>query len=140
METLTLPASLDNLANIRSYVREAASAAGVSDEKLYQLQLATDEIATNIITYSYGGEGGEISVRGEIEDDTLTITLEDSGPAFDPRERELPSEEDLSKPLEERAIGGLGIFLAVQGVDRFDYRREGGKNVNALTVFRHSAS
>ncbi|UCH24835.1 MAG: ATP-binding protein [Trueperaceae bacterium] len=140
METLIVPASMDNLTSIRNYVKEAASAAGVSDEKLYQLQLAADEIATNIITYGYSGKGGEISVRGEIEDDALTITLEDSGPAFDPRERELPSEEDLSKPLEERAIGGLGIFLAVQGVDRFDYRREGGKNVNALTVFRHSAS
>jgi anti-sigma regulatory factor (Ser/Thr protein kinase) len=140
MEKLTLPASLNVLEKIRNYTAEAASAAGVSEEQAYNLQLAVDEIATNIITYGYREQGGELSVCGEIEGDSLIITLEDSGPAFDPRERELPSEEDLSKSLEERAIGGLGIFLALQGVDQFDYRREGEKNVNILTVFRHSAS
>ena len=46
----------------------------------------------------------------------------------------MPEAEDLAKPLEERDIGGLGIFLTIQGVDRFDYRREGDRNLNVFAV------
>ena len=54
-----------------------------------------------------------------------TVTLEDKSPAFDPRTMQMPEAEDLARPLEERRIGGLGIFLAFQGVDRFEPPREG---------------
>jgi serine/threonine-protein kinase RsbW len=60
--------------------------------------------------------------------------LEDHAQAFDPRSMRMPDAEDLAKPLEERAIGGLGIFLAIHGVDRFEYRREGERNLNIFEV------
>lgn len=136
MDKLSLPAVLDSLAALRSYAREAAAGAGIDADRSYQLQLAVDEIATNIISYGYKDTGprAEISICGEVRDDTLVITLEDRAPAFDPRTMRMPNAEELTKPLEERTIGGLGIFLAIQGVDRFDYRREGERNLNIFEV------
>lgn len=140
MDKLTLPAVLASLAELRRYAREAATAAGIEEGRSYQLQLAVDEIATNIISYGYkdAGQTAQIVIRGEIRDDVLIVTLEDRAPAFDPRTRQMPKDDELSKPLEERTIGGLGIYLAIEGVDRFDYRREGERNLNIFEVRRRN--
>jgi len=136
MEKLSVPAELASLQEIRQYAKEAAARAGIDEDRVYTLLLAVDDIATNIISHGYkhAGPSAEISIGAEIRDDALVITLEDRAPAFDPRTIQMPNAEDLAKPLEERAIGGLGIFLAIQGVDRFDYRREGGRNFNIFEV------
>jgi serine/threonine-protein kinase RsbW len=136
MEKRSLPAVLDSLAEIRGYVKEAGSAAGIEEDRLYQLQLAVDEIATNIILYGYkdADASAVISIGSEMRNDALIITLKDQAPSFDPRATQMVEAEDLSKPLEQRKIGGLGIFLALQGVDRFDYRRENGSNVSMFEV------
>lgn len=140
MDKISLPAVLDSLAELRRYARNAAASAGIDEDRSYQLQLAVDEIATNIISYGYkdAGPTAEIAIRAEITDDALVVTLEDEAPAFDPRLRQMPNAEDLARPLEDRRIGGLGIYLATQGVDRFDYRREGRRNLNIFEVrMRH---
>lgn len=136
VEPLTLPATLDSLARVREFVRDAAERAGADPQRTYSLQLALDEITTNVIVYGYASvkQQGTIVLHAEVRGDSLVVTLEDWGPPFDPRTRELPDEEDLSRPLEERGIGGLGIFLAVKGVDRFDYRREGERNLNIFEI------
>lgn len=136
MDKRSLPAVLDSLPEIRGFVKEAADCAGIDEARAYQLQLAVDEIATNIMLYGYKDAGASalVSIDGEISDSRLVITVEDQAPAFDPRTMQLPEAEDLAKPLEERSIGGLGIFLAIQGVDRFDYRREDGRNINVFEV------
>ncbi len=136
MEKRSLPAVLDSLAELRRYVKEAADGAGIDEPRAYTLQLAVDEIATNAIVYGYKNNGASavISIGGEVKDGALVITLEDRAPAFDPRTMQMPEAEDLAKPLEERTIGGLGIFLTIQGVDRFDYRREGDRNLNIFAV------
>lgn len=138
MDKLTLPAVLDSLAELRRYARDAAARAGIGEDRSYQLQLAVDEIATNIISYGYkdAAPTAQIVIGGEIRDDALVITLEDRAPAFDPRTRQMPDAEELSKPLEERTVGGLGIYLAIEGVDRFDYRREGERNLNIFEMRR----
>lgn len=138
MEKLTLPAVLESLTDLRRYAKEAAVSAGIDEARNYQLQLAVDEIATNIMSYGYKDAGASevISIAGEMTDAALIITLEDRAPAFDPHTMEMPEAEDLAKPLDERTAGGLGIFLAIQGVDRFDYRRENDRNLNILVVNR----
>lgn len=136
VRTAAYPAVLDSLEKMRRFVEEAAEAAGLDRSRAYKLQLAVDEIATNIVMYGFGNAHPEetVVIRGEKTDSSLIITLEDAGPAFDPEGRKLPSEADLARPLEERGIGGLGIFLAVKGVDRFDYERRDGKNYNIFEV------
>ena len=136
MEKRSLPAELASLSELRRYVAEAASSAGIDEAKAYKLQLAVDEIATNIILHGYEDAGASalVSIGSEMSDDALIITLEDKAPAFDPHTMEMPEEADLAKPLEERRMGGLGIYLAFQGVDRFDYRRENDSNINVFEV------
>lgn len=137
MQELTLAADLDNLKQIRDYAKEAASAAGMDDRASYNLQLALDEIATNIILYGYRDSAtkGNIVIRGEVIPNGLRITLEDTGIEFDPTTK-IVDEGDLSRPLEERAIGGLGIFLALQGVDLFAYKRIDNTNYNIFEIHK----
>jgi serine/threonine-protein kinase RsbW len=141
MDALTLPAVLGSLASLRRYAKEAAANAGIEDDRAYQLQLAVDEIATNIINYGYGeaGPASEICISSEESDESLVVMLEDSAPAFDPRGRTMPDAEELALPLEERTIGGLGIYLTEIGVDRFDYRYENGRNFNIFEVRKRRA-
>ena len=136
MQTRSLPAVLESLAEIRRFVKEAAGRAGIEDSRSYQLQLAVDEIATNIILHGYkdAGEGAVISIGAETTSDALVITLIDQSPPFDPRTMQMPEAQDLAKPLEGRKVGGLGIYLAFQGVDRFQYRHEDGSNVSVFEV------
>jgi serine/threonine-protein kinase RsbW len=138
MDALTVPAQLDQLAAMRRYVQAAGAEAGLGEEASYNLALAVDELATNIILHGYQEQGrsGDITLNAMTEADDLKLVLEDRGAAFDPSTRPLPSEEELSKPLEERRIGGLGIFLAMHSVDDYHYERTGDINRNILTVKR----
>jgi serine/threonine-protein kinase RsbW len=134
MEPLILPGTLDSLTQIGAYVLEAASQAGLERKDAYRLRLAVDEIATNSIVYGYDriGKEGDLVVSAEVGDGSLTIILEDTGPAYDPFQT--PSPDDLDQPLDERDIGGLGVFLAIQGVDEFRYEWVGEKNRNIFTM------
>ncbi len=134
---MIFPAKLDSLAVIRKYVRDAASSAGLNETASCNLQLAVDETAANIITHGYmeANLAGDLIVLTELTNKLLKITIEDTGVPFDPRTLKLPDEEELSKPLEERPIGGLGVYLAFKAVDRFDYERVGNRNRNILEVF-----
>ncbi len=138
MDPLTLPATLDALGEIGRYVNQAAAAAGLEKQAAYNLRLAVDEIATNIILHGYeeAGLSGDIRVMREESAKELRITLEDRAIPFDPRGKTLPSAEELARPLEERPIGGLGIFLVLNGVDRFDYQRQGEINRNIFIMRR----
>jgi|SRR5579883_244370 serine/threonine-protein kinase RsbW len=138
METLVLPAVLDSLDAIARFVIDAAGAAGLSRKATYHLRLAVDEVATNIITHGYeeAGDSGDIAISAALSGDALTITLEDSAVPFDPRSLAAPPQ--LNEPLEERPLGGLGVFLALKNVDGFDYARAGGKNRNTFIMRRQS--
>lgn len=138
MEPLTVPGTLDSLGAIASYVMEAAKQARLDKKASYKLRLAVDEIATNIIIHAYQEADceGSVDLRADIDEQSLTICLEDDGIAFNPLEQ-LPLEtENLNKPLKERPIGGLGLYLAVDGVDRFFYERKGDRNQNIFVVNR----
>ncbi len=128
MELLTLPGILDSLDDIRQYIRKAAQAAGLSKKLTYRLQLAVDEIATNAVIHGYNKAGlqGDLRVQATIDEQTLAITLEDRGYPFDPRSVPMPTHKDL--PIEERPIGGLGVYLTLKGVDEFQYDRVGTWN------------
>jgi anti-sigma regulatory factor (Ser/Thr protein kinase) len=139
MEPLTVPGTLDSLALIREYVRAAAAQAALDRKASYRLELAVDEIATNIINHGYqeAGRVGDVVVCAAIGANALTIVLEDTAVPFDPRQITRPEQIDL--PLSERPIGGLGLFLAMENVDEFDYEYAGGRNRNIFVVNRSTA-
>ncbi|CAG4998422.1 hypothetical protein DYBT9275_01998 [Dyadobacter sp. CECT 9275] len=138
METRSYPGEVDSLDPLRDYIGELAEKAGLAKKATYSLKLAIDEIATNIILYGYQRAGikADYLLHSEITDEALTVILEDEAPQFDPLSRELPDMDDLSRPLEEREIGGLGIYLTVNGVDEFSYEYVNGKNRNIFKMKR----
>ena len=132
------PETSNSLIAIRHYVIEAAAQAGLDKKGAYRLQLAVDEIATNIIVHGYeqAGKTGLVTAQAEIDPDTLTITLEDTSAPFDPRPFERPGH--INKPIEQRPIGGLGVYLAMENVDKFNYEYVNNRNRNIFIIKRPS--
>jgi serine/threonine-protein kinase RsbW len=128
LESLTVPGRAEMLTQLMDYVAWAAAGAGLGEAAIYRLSLAVDEIATNVVQYGYedGRKEGVLTIWANADHQRLEIYLEDSGHPFDPRQA--PPPNDLDLPLEERRTGGLGIFLALWGVDEFKYERDGQKN------------
>jgi len=137
MEHLTVPGTLDSLEIIGKFVMQAAATAGLDRKAAYRLRLAVDEIATNIIIHGYEEAGltGEVGVTSDINEQELTIVLEDTATPFDATQFMDP--EDMDRPMHERHIGGLGVFLAKQGVDKMIYERIGTLNRNSFIVYLH---
>jgi serine/threonine-protein kinase RsbW len=142
MDALTVGATLESLSAIGGYIRDAAAEAGLDSRAAYRLRLAVDEMATNIIVhgrpFDHSGDD-QILLKADIDDQALTITLEDAGPAFNPLEHQTPSQL-LALPIEERPIGGLGVFLATRGVDEFQYERLADRNRSKFIVRRGAAT
>jgi serine/threonine-protein kinase RsbW len=136
MDHLIVPGTIDSLETISEFVTRAADAAGFDEKASYRLHLAVDEIATNIIGHGYGDSetGGVLELWSEIDSDTLTISIEDTGESYDPSHHLRP--EDLDMPPDQRREGGLGVYLALQSVDEFLYERMGDRNRHTLTMKR----
>ena len=136
MNRLRLPATLDALPALVAYVTEACAASGLEEKAAYRLRLAVDEIATNAITHGYKEtqEAGYLLIHAHVSADKLTIVLEDMSPPYDPRQT--PPPLDLDRPLESRPSGGLGIYLALQGVDAFSYEYSDDVNRHTFVMNR----
>jgi len=132
-QTLTFPGRFDSLAAISEFVARAAEAAGLDARAVYQVELAVDEACSNIVEHAYGGEGhGDIEVTCRINSDGLTVTLRDYGRPFDPTGVALP---DLHASLEDRDLGGLGLYFMRQLMDEvhFEFTPDSG---NLLTMVK----
>ena len=135
METaasLRLSAELKNLAVIRRFVQETATALNVDQDALYDLIQAVDESAANVIVHGYQGRPGDIEVEVKPAGDTLVVCLRDQAPVFDPTRLPPP---DLTLPLDQRPPGGLGVYLTRQLLDEVTHRvtSQGG---NELTLVK----
>lgn len=138
MQPFTVPGTLDSLSAIASYVKEVAAAAGLDKKAAYNLRLAVDEIATNIILHGYeeAGQQGLIKLQADINEQALTFYIEDTGAAFNPMQKLSVEEELIKLPIEQRPIGKLGVYLAIEGVDKFFYERVEDRNRNIFVVNR----
>ncbi|MGQ9548452.1 MAG: ATP-binding protein [Roseiflexus sp.] len=133
MGSLTVSATLESLAQISAFVNEASQRAGLDDHAAWQVELAVDEAATNIIQHGYDPDRpGIIELTWRIEGNSLVITLRDYGRRFNPDDVPPP---DVSSPLEERQPGGLGLYLMNRLMDqvRFDFDDNNG---NLLTMMK----
>lgn len=141
MESLTVPGMLDSLKAIATYVMASAEKAGLEKKEAYKLRLAIDEIATNIIIHGYEEAGltGSIELTTDLNEQSLSITLEDSAIPYDPFQHQVPDEQALSQTLDERPMGGLGVFLAIEGVDEFTYEFVNNRNRNRFMLNRSGA-
>ena len=121
-------AELGRLAEtLRGFCRDQ----GVDDEACHDLLLAMDETVSNTIRHGYSDhDPHEILVRVGLENRELFLEVEDDARPFNPLEAPEP---DVSRPAEERPLGGLGIHLVRQLMTGVEYRHQGGRNVLRMT-------
>lgn len=93
------------------------------------LQVALDELLTNVVDYARGGDAGAIGVALAAEPAAITVEIRYRADAYDPTAREAP---DTTGSIAEREIGGLGVHLVKHLTDRFTHRYEDGQNVLTL--------
>lgn len=136
MRGQSFPGTLDSLAPIRALVLQEAAAAGLEEQARYRLCLAVDEIVTNTIIHGYteAGRTGTVELEVWQAKGSLIVELEDTGAPCNLMERQLPTPEELERPLEERPVGGLGLFLVMQSVDVFFHENLGLKNRTLLIM------
>ena len=126
----TIKSDINEIPEISSRLESVMRADGFPDEDILDTQLAVEEAITNIIMHGYREVNGEITLSCHAVTGRIDIRLEDRAPPFDPLS--LP-EPDLEGDIEERKIGGLGIFLIRRVMDEIRYRYEDGKNILVLT-------
>lgn len=132
---LELSAKMENLAPFLEFVRERVLARerGFDEGAADRIELALEEVLVNIINYAYSDGPGSIELRMATPDGRgIIIEIEDRGSPFDPL---AAPEADTSASLEDRNIGGLGIFFVRRIMDRVEYRREDGRNILAMTIY-----
>jgi len=131
---ITRAAHLESLDDFREFIKkQCARVPDINEEFLYDVQLAVDEACTNIMTHGYADlNPGSIILDLEIDPDELTITLTDFGHSFEPSHTPIP---DVDAPIEERALGGFGLFFILQSVDAMDYRVTEDGNKMILTKY-----
>jgi serine/threonine-protein kinase RsbW len=133
MQSVRFAAKFEFLDEIREFVGEIARQGGFSDKDVYNIQLATDEAASNMIEHSYENiPDGVIDLACGMEGDQIQIVLTDYGEPFDPSAIPLP---DLKADLSDRKIGGLGIFLMRKLMDEVHYEPKPDKS-NVLTMIK----
>jgi serine/threonine-protein kinase RsbW len=117
--TICIDAELKNLSAIRHFVQEEAAALGANQDVIADLILATDEAATNIIVHGYQYQPGTIEIEMGRSGDAIVIYMRDQSPPFDPTIIPPP---DVTQPLDERPLGGMGIHLIRQLMDEVTHR------------------
>ncbi|MFQ6537725.1 MULTISPECIES: ATP-binding protein [Aphanothece] len=148
--SLELPATMDSWDQLMAFARLHAEAAITDSSRVYKLMLAVEELLSNIMRSASGVGGGShpdddslcpvirISFRRGASTaspplEMLTISIEDSCPAFDPHLESIPA-SIADSPIETRQIGGLGLFLVKSSVDQVDYQFKDGRNQYLLSM------
>jgi serine/threonine-protein kinase RsbW len=126
---LQAKADLENLSSIADFTTLSTRELGLNEKGVFQLQLAVDEVASNIILHGYTHQTGPIHLTIWKEDNAVIIQIQDRGEPFNPLEADKP---DLQAPLEERSPGGLGIHFLKTVTNSVHYQFKDGKNILTL--------
>src|SRR5271165_4069938 len=125
--SISLRAEHAELAPLQAFAAAFAHECGLPDDERSRLLVILDELFTNAVTHGHRphSAGGNISIALGWRTGRLRISFVDDGPPFDPLTFHEP---DFAAPAEERAIGGLGIYIVRSLVHQARYRRKGGRN------------
>lgn len=126
MERLTVGALRENHGAVMEFAERYLEAEQVPERERMKMLVAVDEITNNIMSYS---GAGKCSLECSREEEEITFRFTDDGTAFNPLERDEP---DISTDIEERPIGGLGIYLVRKNMTGVSY--EYRNHCNVLTL------
>jgi anti-sigma regulatory factor (Ser/Thr protein kinase) len=132
MTTLSLCADLGDLATVREFVARIGTDLGLDADVIYDLQLAVDEACANVINHGYGGQAGRLDVTVDPVREGVQVVVRDWAGAFDPHAVPTP---DAEAPLEERRLGGLGLFLMRKVMDDVSFAFDAEKG-NTLRMVK----
>ena len=128
MKELNIAATVENIEVVTDFVNEQLEALDCPMKAQMQIDIAIDELFGNIAHYAYSPEVGDATVCVEVLEDprAVVITFIDKGVPYDPLAKADP---DITLSAEERAIGGLGIFMVKKSMDDITYEYKDGQNI-----------
>jgi len=126
---LNIDANIKNLNIVTGFINNEIKKSRFTSIQQNEIEIAVEEIFVNIVDYAYQNTKGDIIIRISTKDKT-TIKFEDSGRQYNPLEQANP---DFTKPLTDRNIGGLGIFMVKKIMDSVEYTRTDNKNILIIT-------
>ena len=134
MKELTLAATLENIETVTDFVNEQLEALDCPMKAQLQIDIAIDELFSNIARYAYAPDTGEATVRVEAlaNPSAVVITFIDRGMPYNPLEKADP---DITLSAEERDIGGLGIYMVKKSMDAVEYEYTDGQNILTLKKY-----
>jgi anti-sigma regulatory factor (Ser/Thr protein kinase) len=125
--TLIIINKINQLEQVQSFIEQIGSDWTLNDEMVFELNLILEEYITNLVNYGYHDEERhEIIIEISKEDNQLKMIVTDDAGPFNIME--VPENEDIDKPVEERRIGGLGIHFIRSLADQLEYDSSGGRN------------
>lgn len=131
MKELTVAATIENIPVVTDFVDGELEMMDCPMRAQMQIDIAIDELFSNIARYAYAPGQGQATVQVEKLDEppAVKVTFIDSGVPYNPLEKEDP---DVTLSAEERQIGGLGIFMVKKSMDDVVYRFENSKNMLSI--------
>lgn len=128
MKELTIDAAVENIAEVTAFVDSELEALDCPVKVQMQIDIAIDELFGNIAHYACHPEVGPATVRVEVLENPLSvvITFIDNGVPYDPLKTKEP---DITLSVEERMIGGLGIYMVKKTMDDIAYEYREGQNI-----------
>ena len=133
MSVLKLEAKTENLSQVISFIDEILEANDCPIKIQFQIDVAVEEIFVNIANYAYAPGEGDAEIDAEVLPGSrnLRVTFKDSGMPYDPLKKQDP---DVTLGIEDRQIGGLGIYMVKKSMDKVDYEYKDGQNI--LTIYK----
>ena len=131
MKELTVNAVTDNIPAVTAFVDEQLEALNCPLKTQMQIDIAIDELFSNIAFYAYRPNIGPATIRVEVQEAPLAVLISfiDNGIPYNPLSA---SEPDITLSAEERQIGGLGIYMVKKSMDDMTYTHQNGQNI--LTI------
>ena len=126
MKQITVPAQIERANDVFIFIKEEMVNAGMDKKTQNNVRIAVEEIFVNIASYAYPAGVGDVTVSITTAEDKCIVKFEDSGIPYDPLDEADP---DIELSLDERDIGGLGIFMTKKLMDNVEYRYENHQNV-----------
>ena len=133
MTSKVFPAKTDALSDVLGFVEEILESCECSMKNQTAISVAIEEVFVNVASYAYGEGSGDVTLEIGFDEASRDVTfrLMDQGIPFDPLQKPDP---DITLSVEERQIGGLGIFIVKKTMDTVRYAYEDGKNI--LTMIK----
>lgn len=130
---MTRAAELESLSVFREFISDCCGKHEVPKETVFELKLAVDEACTNVIEHGYKGmDPGSIILSFRVEPDRVLVQITDFGHIFEPADAPKP---DVEAALEDRPLGGMGLYLIYKTMDNIDYQSSDDGNTLTFTKF-----